>query len=462
MAINPKSQEDQEDLNKRLRSLKIDREPALSPSTNNRSPKLLLLALSALIALVAVGGYLYFSAAAKPISVAEVKLESGGSSPGDTVLSASGYVVAHHKIAVGAKVMGRVAWIGVEKGDKVLQGQVLVRLEDSDFRAQSNQARANLAAAQARLDQMRTGSRPQEKLKDKAGVLQAEATLRNAEAEYERTEKLVRAGVSSKAELDRAIAQRDTSRALLEAARQSSAMTDVGPRAEEIRAADAQVRQMKAALDYAETQLAATEIKAPVSGTVLQRIVERGEMVSPSAFGGDSGARTSVVALADLDDLQIELDISQTDFSRLKMGQRAEIVPEAFPNLKYSGFIAEIAPEANRAKATVQVKVKVDNPDEQLRPEMNARVNFLSEAQPTQGKSAPRVLVPKSALVRRDGSVFVFVVKGNKVEQRSIRLGDESGDFYYVLEGLSGGESTATTGAEKLRDGDRIKISGKQ
>lgn len=459
MAINPKTQEDQEDLNKRLRSLKIDRGPALPPSAKNRSPKILLLALSALVALVAVSGYLYFSSTAKPISVAEVKLETGGSSQGDTVLSASGYVVAHHKIAVGAKVMGRVAWIGVEKGDKVQQGQVLVRLEDSDFRAQSNQARANLAAAQARLDQLRTGSRPQEKLKDKAGVLQAEATLRNAEAEYERTETLYRAGVSSKAELDRAIAQRDTARALLEAARQASAMTDMGPRVEEIRAADAQVRQMKAALDYAETQLAATEIKAPVSGTVLQRIVERGEMVSPSAFG-ESGARTSVVALADLNDLQIELDISQIDFARLKMGQRAEIVPEAFPNLKYTGFIAEIAPEANRAKATVQVKVKVDNPDEQLRPEMNARVNFLGEAQPAQGKSSPRVLVPKAAVVRRDGSAFVFVIKGNKVEQRSIRLGDEAGDFYYVFEGLSGGESTATTGAEKLRDGDRVKISG--
>src|SRR4030095_13346815 len=131
--------------------------------------------------------------------------------------------------------------------------------------------------------------------------------------------------------------------------------------------------------DYAETQLAATEIKAPISGTVLERIVERGEMVSPSSFG-ESGARTSVVALADLSDLQIELDISQADFARLKMGQRAEIIPEAFPNLKYSGYIAEIAPEANRAKATVQIKVKVENPDEQLRPEMNARVNFLTDA----------------------------------------------------------------------------------
>jgi HlyD family secretion protein len=458
MAINPKTQEDQEDLNKRLRSLKIDREPARSPSVNNRSPKLLLLALSALVVLVAGGGYLYFSATPKSISAAEVKVEDGAGSAGDTVLSASGYVVAHHKIAVGAKVMGRVSWIGVEKGDRVQQGQVLVRLEDNDFRAQSNQARANLASAQARLDQLRTGSRPQEKLKDKAGVLQAEATLRNAEAEYERSEKLYSAGVSSKAELDRAVAQRDTARALLDSARQSSAMTDMGPRVEEIHAAEAQVRQMKAALDYAETQLAATEIKAPVSGTVLQRIVERGEMVSPSSFGGDSGTRTSVVALADLQDLQIELDISQTDFARLKMGQRAEIIPEAFPNLKYTGFIAEIAPEANRAKATVQVKVKVENPNEQLRPEMNARVNFLGDAQPAQTKSAARVLVPKAAVVRKDGSTFVFVIKGSKVEQRSVRLGDEAGEFYYVLEGLSGGESTATGGVDKLRDGDRVKV----
>lgn len=457
MVTNPTKTDKQADLNERLRSLRIDRAPAPTPGPQNRTPKIVLLAVSAAVALVAMVFFYLFSSP-KTISAAEVKVESGGGSQGNTVLSASGYVVAHHKIAVGAKVMGRVKWIGVEKGDRVQQGQVLVRLEDDDFRAQSNQARANLAAAQARLDQLRTGSRPQEKLKDKAGVLQAEATLRNAEAEYDRTEKLHRAGVSSKADLDRALAQRDTARALLEAARQSSAMTDIGPRVEEIRAAQAQVQQMKATLDYAETQLAATEIKAPVSGTVLQRIVERGEMVSPSSFG-ESGARTSVVALADLNDLQIELDISQADFARLKMGQRAEIIPEAFPNLKYSGFIAEIAPEANRAKATVQLKVKVDDPDEQLRPEMNARVNFLADVIGNASTPVTRVLVPKAAVVRRDGNSFVFVVKGNKVEQRSIRLGDEVGEFYYVLEGLSGGESAATSGVEALHDGDRIKIS---
>lgn len=458
MVTNPQSNEDQKNLNERLRSLKIDRAPAPSSGGNNRSQKLLLLGLSALIALAALA-YVFLFTGTKTISAAPVRVESaGGATPGTSILSATGYVVAHHKIAVGAKVMGRVAWIGVEKGDLVQEGQVLVRLEDSEFRAQVNQARANLASAQARLDQLRTGSRPQEKLRDKAAVLQAEARLRTAQADYQRTERLFKDGVASKSELDHALAERDTAAALLEAAKQSSTMTDIGPRPEEIRAAEAEVQQMKAALDYAQTQLAATEIKAPVSGTVLERIVERGEMVSPSAFGG-SGARTSVVDLADLTDLQVELDISQTDFSRLKMDQKAEIIPEAYPNLKYTGYIAEIAPEANRAKSTIQVKVKVENPDQQLRPEMNARVNFLADASATkENSSTGRVLVPKQAVVRVDNGAFVFVIKGDKVEQRAIRPGGEVGDDYHVLEGLSGNESVAIMGADKLRDGDRVKV----
>jgi len=451
------SQNTQEDLNKRLRSLKIDRGPAPSPATRSRSPKLLFIGVAALLALAALG-YVFLFSSAKAISVAPVRTDTGAASLGESVLSASGYVVAHHKIAVGAKVMGRVAWIGVEKGDTVQEGQVLVRLEESEFRAQVNQAQANFAAAQARLDKLRTGSRPEEKLKDKAAVLQAEANLKNAEAEYQRTESLFRSGVSSKAEYDRALAQRDSAAAMVQAARQSSAMTDIGPRKEEIRAAEAEVQQMKAALDYANTQLAATEIKAPVSGTVLERIVERGEMVSPSAFGG-SGARTSVVDLADLTDLQVELDISQSEFARLKMSQRAEIIPEAYPNLRFTGFIEEIAPEANRAKSTVQVKVKVENPNEQLRPEMNARVNFLSDKPATnETQTVARVLVPKAAVVKQDNSSVVFVVKGNRVEQRTIRTGEESGDAYVVLDGLSGNETVAVTGADKLRDGDRVKV----
>lgn len=457
MVTSRKSKDDQEDLNKRLRSLKIDRGPAPSTTGSSRSPKLLFIGIAVVLALAALG-YVFLFSSATTISVAPVRVETGAASAGESVLSASGYVVAHHKIAVGAKVMGRVAWIGVEKGDTVQAGQVLVRLEDAEFRAQVNQAKANLAASQARLDQLRSGSRPEEKVRDRAAVLQAEANWKNAEAEYQRAESLYRSGVASKAELDRTLAQRDSAAALLQAARQASAMTDIGPRKEEIRAAEAEVQQMRAAVDYANTQLAATEIKAPVTGTVIERTVEPGEMVSPSAFGG-SGARTSVVDLADLTDLQVELDISQIDFARLKSGQRAEIIPDAYPNLRFTGFIEEIAPEANRAKSTVQVKVKVENPNEQLRPEMNARVNFLSDKAPAnQPTSVARVFVPKAAVVKRDNSSFVFVVKGSRVEQRTIRTGDESGDAFLVLDGLSGNEQVAMTGVEKLSDGARVKV----
>ena len=446
-------------LDERLKSLKIDRDRVPSGGGKRGAPRALLLALSALVVVAALG-VAYLFRGPTPVSVAEVTVE-GAAPAGATVLTASGYVVAAHRIAVGAKVLGRVQWIGVDKGDRVEAGQVLVRLEDAEYQAQVDQARATLAEAQARLDELRAGSRPQEKQRDRASIAQAEANLRNAESEYERAVRLAESGVLAKSELDRAVMQRDVARAQLETARQSSALTDVGPRAEQVRAAEATVAQAKAALDFASTQLADTRIVAPVSGTILQRIVEQGEMVTPSAFG-DSGARTAVVSLADLGDLQVELDISQTDFARLKMGQRAEIVPEAYPNLRYSGYIEEIAPEANRAKATVQVKVKIENPDEQLRPEMNARVNFLSDAEPAAAGavSLSRVLVPQTAVVRDGDAAFVFVVKGDRVEQRTVRLGEASGSSYYVLDGLGGGERVVTSGAEGLDDGDRIEVNG--
>src|SRR5581483_6166250 len=284
---------EEKSLDERLKSLKIDRAPVPVKGPSKKAPKKLFLLVSTILVLIAAG-YFFLSSSAKSVSAAEVKVETSNGAPvGQTVLTVSGYVVAHHKIDVGAKVMGRVKWIGVEKGDKVKEGQVLVRLEDDEYRAQVNQAKANLASAQARLEELRAGSRPQEKMRDKAAVSQAEANVKSTEADFERIEKLYSAGVSPKADYDKALAARDTARAQLESAKQSSTLTDIGPRIEEINAAAAQVNQLKAAVDYAQTQLDATEIKAPVSGTILQRIVERGVMVSPSSFG-DSGARTSV------------------------------------------------------------------------------------------------------------------------------------------------------------------------
>jgi HlyD family secretion protein len=439
-------------LDERLESLRIDRTPvAPKPRVSKRLVAALLLAVLAAAAL-----WLVFGRGPATIAVAEVTTE--GSAPaGATVLTASGYVVAAHRIAVGAKVLGRVEWIGVDKGDRVEAGDVLVRLEDAEYEAEVARARAGVAAPEPRLDELRAGSRPQEKAVGRAAVAEARATLENTELERERLAKLYGSGVAARAELDRAVSARDVARARLDSALRSSEMTDVGPRLEEIRAAEAAVAEARASLAYATTQLESTKIVAPVSGTVLQRIVERGEMVSPSAFG-DSGARTAVVSLADLDDLQVELDISQSDFARLAMGQRAEIVPEAYPQLKYTGYVEEIAPEANRAKATVQVKVKIESPDGQLRPEMSARVNFLASDAGQAASAASRVLVPAAAVVRDGDADFVFVVKGEEVEQRTVRLGDAVGERVVVLDGLTGGERVVVEGAGALGDGDRVVL----
>ena len=137
------------------------------------------------------------------------------------------------------------------------------------------------------------------------------------------------------------------------------------------------MEQAKGTLDYAQTQLDNTVIKAPIDRTILERNVEQGEFVT-TGFVGDKGAKGYVVSLADLDDLEVELDINQNDFAKLGSRQPAIVTTDAYPDRKYKGYIEEIAPEANRQKATVQVKVRVEKPDGYLRPEMNASVAFVA------------------------------------------------------------------------------------
>jgi multidrug resistance efflux pump len=237
-----------------------------------------------------------------------------------SVLVATGYVVAHHKIQVGSKVTGRVVWIGVEKGDRVRRDQVVVRLEDREYRAQFEQARAAHEAAQARLAELERGSRPEEIERARAEVERAEAQLRTDEAQFRRVEGLVREGVMPTQALDEARGRYDSSRANLAALTRTYELIRQGPRREQIDNARSEVARAKAAMDYAETILDATEIRTPIHGTILERNVEQGEMVTTS-FVGDRGAKSFVVTLADLNDLQVELDINQNDFSRIRPEQ---------------------------------------------------------------------------------------------------------------------------------------------
>jgi HlyD family secretion protein len=373
---------------------------------------------------------------------------------GNVILNATGYIVAHHKIQLASKVVGKVAWIGVEKGDFVKKGQVIVRLEDEEYRAQLQQARGNLANLEARLTELQNGSRPEEIAVAKANLAQAHADLANAKTNLDRVRKLTEAKVMSIQAYDDAKARHDSELARVASLEKTYELVRIGPRPEVMEQTRGSIVQAKGQMTYYETQLANTVIRAPIDGTILERIVEIGEFVT-TGFVGDRGAKGYVVSLADLKDLQVELDINQNDFARLSPTQRGIITTDAYRDRKYEGVIDEIAPEANRQKATVQVKVKVINPDDYLRPVMNASVEFIGDEQPASAApDAPAVIVPAAAI--RDGAVFVAL--SNKAVRRPVKTGPTTSQGVRVEQGLIGGEDIILSPPADLKDGASIRI----
>ncbi len=380
---------------------------------------------------------------------------TGGAAGSSVILNATGYIVSHHKIEVAAKVIGKVLWIGVEKGDKVKQDQIIVRLEDDEYRAQLDQMKGQLANLEAHLAELEHGSRPEEIAVARANLEQAKADLENARVTLDRTRKLAMDGVMSKQAHDDAVGKYDGAVARVNSLQRTLDLAVLGTRQEQIDAARGQVMQARGAVAYAQTQLDNTVIRSPVTGTILERAVEKGEFLTTS-FVGDRGAKGYVVSLADLNDLQVELDISQTDFAKLGSRQRGIVTTDAFPDRKYDGVIEEISPEANRQKATVQVKVKVLKPDDYLRPEMNASVAFLADEKPgsTDTTSQARLfLVPPSAV--RDNAVFV--VLNGKAVRRAVKTGATTSQGMRIDDGLIGGEDLIVNPPASLKDGDRVR-----
>lgn len=245
----------------------------------------------------------------------------------DELLTVSGYVIPRERIEISPRFQGTVAWIGVKKGDVVKAGDILVRLDDEEYRARVAEAEANLARSSAALDL--------------------------AKSTFERAQTLQTKDVSSAQELD------DARNVLL--------------------AAEAGIKSARANLDLAKLYLDWCTIRAPISGVILEKLVNPNELVSPISYGGTRGPSTAFLAMADLSDLQVEIDLNEVDTPKVKLGQRCRVSPEAYPDKVYEGIVAEIAPEANRAKGTLQIKVQIKNPDRFLTPELSAKVEFLAE-----------------------------------------------------------------------------------
>lgn len=437
-----------------LSSLRIDK----THRRSNDSNPLVKWGLLALVAAVVLAGAVVVykkATAATPVHVVRVQSPVAAADAGEQViLTATGYIVAAHKIEVASKVNGRVAWIGVEKGDKVKVGQVLVRLEDSEYRAQFTQAQGQLENLQAHLAELLHGSRPEEIGKARADVNEARADLENYKITLDRTRSLVQDGVLSKQSLDDAQAKYDGSVARVNSLQHTLDLAVLGPRKEEIDQVRGQIMQAQGQVAYAQEQLDNTLIKAPVTGTILDRNVEKGEFVT-TGFVGDKGAKGYIVTMADLNDLKVELDISQNDFPKLGPHQKGIITTDAYPDRKYQGIIDEISPEADRSKATVQVKVKVLNPDDYLRPDMNATVNFYNDAQAAStGSTRSVIIIPRAAI--NNGSVFVaFNGRSKKVP---VTVGGSTAQGVMIDHGLIGGEDLIVDAPADLKDGQRVEV----
>ena len=398
------------DLKGELASLKIDR--TRSGASPWRWPLLLLLpVVVGLLVLYGLRARQAFSAVEVETTTVAVSRQVEASA-GTPILTASGYVVARRKAVVSAKIQGRLSELRVEEGSVVREGQTLARLESIDYEAQVTRS--------------------------KAAVLRAEADL----AENRRQARLA----------DDMAKQKVISDDQREAA------------ASRVKIAEAALAQASADLSFAEAQLQNTVIRAPFSGVVVKKMAEVGESVAPIPPGVNiSTSSGAIVALADLETLEVEADVAEANVAKVGGGQPAEVTVEAIPDRRYKAVLRQVIPTADRTKATGMVKVTILDKDKDLKPEMSAKVTVLEpekQQKPDAAASQPVVLVPRAAVATRDGKPTVFLVRGGKAVARAVVLGTERQGQVIVQDGLSGGETIVAKPGDELKDGASVRVKG--
>ncbi len=419
-------------------------------------------ALAMLLA-AGAGAYFYYakSNAALAVRTARVEREAGSETTGAALLTSNGYIIPRQKVEVTPKIIGRVKEILVKRGDHVQEGDVLLRLDDEEYQARIKSGEAMLNTLRSRLAELKAGSRPEEIAAARAAAESAEATLRSAELDFKRVEALAGKGAISRQELDRARANRDVAKARLEQERKSAEVVRLGPRKEEIAAMEAQLEQASAELELLRAQLEYTVIRAPISGTILEKLAERGELVTNTNFGGTRGAKTSVVSMADLKDLQVETDLNENSLAKVHLGLPCEIQLDSEPGNTYHGEVDEIAPQADRQKGTVQAKVRILDPSDTIKIDVNARVTFLApkEAEAGGAPAAARLWVPRGAVVHRDGQSIVYLVSEDTAVARAVTAGVEGDKGVEITGGLAGTEQVIVDPLEKIKDGARVTVT---
>ncbi len=389
-----------------LAALRINRSPeATEAGPAGRARRWLLIGLPT-AAILVVGAVFVITggalSAALPVRLTPATMVSPMRA--GAVLVASGYVVAQRKAAVASKGTGRLVYLGVVEGDRVRAGQVIARIEDADVKAQLAQAQANLQVSRAE--------------------------LHDAQRSLARERLLADSGASSQASVDAAEARYERVKASIAAA--------------------------EAAVLAAQVSLENTVIRAPFDGTVLTKNADVGEVVAPLAASAFS--KSAVVTIADLGSLQVEADVAESNLEAISAGQPGEIVLDAYPDERYPGVVAKIVPTADRAKATVQVKVAFRSYDARVLPEMSAKVHFLPRPSRVAVDTQPVLVVPGTAVTERNGRSVVFVVERGRAVEVPVVVGRQVGSSVAIREGLRPGVRVVDSVSARLRGGAKVTV----
>ena len=404
-----------------LEQLRIDRETPQRVAV----PRTVWIAAVAVLVVLLAGGAAAWLLRGGPqyeveAATAEPPAQAGGAT---AVLQATGYVTARRQATVSTQITGTLTQVLIEEGDHVKEGQVVARLDDTAQRAGLLQAQAQQQASAATL-------------------IQFQASLEQARRDLARNQDLVVRQLVSQQALETARTQVETLAAQVEAQKK-------------------QVKLAAAGVEAAQVQLGYTVVHAPFTGVIIAKAAQAGEIVSPISAGGGF-TRTGVGTIVDMDSLEIEVDVNEAYINRVEPAQRASAVLDAYPDWTIPAHVIAIIPTADRSKATVKVRIGIDQKDARILPDMGVRVSFLEEA-PRSAKGAAAgpplkgVLVPGTAIVQRGGRSVVFVIDGERARERAVTAAQSFGELRLV-EGVESGVRVVRAPPADLQDGARVAI----
>ena len=439
-------------LSSRLRAFQVaDGERREAGSSKRR-----LLGLVVLAAL-GIGGWTVYTHRPSP-GAPEVEVYTIPEKPGQHVLlDLSGFVAPRSKVVISPQVGGVISRVLLpEEGQKVKEGALLFEVEDSRYKAEYLQAEAALAIARAQLAELENGARAQELAQAQSQVKQAQAQLNLMTTEWQRMRRLVGTDAASPAEVERSRKTYLDAQMNFQIQKANYDLVKEGPRKERIDSARAEVKRAEATRDRARYYWEKTRIYAPSQGkgrsfTVLEKKVTLGESIQAEL------GFTSLCVLADLDQMEAEIDVPERELGLVKIGGPCKVIPDAQPGRNYRGRIDRLQPAVNRQRGVVQVKVAILNPDRYLLPDMNARVLLLEESPPADAvEGLPQI--PQRALVPGADTPAVYIFDGKAARLRTIEIGATVGDRVEVRKGVHAKDKVLLPGSRTLFDGELVRV----